>query len=321
MLTCSIVVPVYRGAPTLKTLVERLEPILESSTADFEVILVNDGSPDHSWTVIEELADRYQWVRGVDLMRNYGQHNALLCGIRQAHYDVIVTMDDDLQNPPEEVPKLLAEIERGYDVVYGTPQKMKFSLWRSLASRVTKLILATIMGAETAQNASSFRAFRTQIRDAFVHYNSPDVFLDVLLTWGTRRFSAVAVRHDIREQGKSNYTFWRLVGHTLTMFTGFTTVPLRFASITGFAFTLFGILVLVYVLGRFVIEGGSVPGFPFLASMIAIFSGAQLFAIGIIGEYLGRIHYRSMDRPSSVVRQRVGFEREETQYERRSIRN
>ena len=126
--------------------------------------------------------------------------------------------------------------------------------------------------------------------------------IDVLLTWGTTRFAAVPVRHDPRQVGVSNYTFRKLVRHALNMMTGFSTLPLQLASVVGFAFTLFGLLLLVYVIGRYLIEGGSVPGFPFLASTIALFSGAQLFALGIIGEYLARMHFRMMDRPSYVIR-------------------
>jgi undecaprenyl-phosphate 4-deoxy-4-formamido-L-arabinose transferase len=235
-------------------------------------------------------------------MRNYGQHNALLCGIRVAQYDIVITMDDDLQNPPTEVSKLLAKLEEGYDVVYGTPQAEQHGLWRDLASQITKIALQSAMGVDVARNVSAFRAFRTQLRAAFQDYQGPFVSIDVLLTWGTTRFAAIPVRHNQRRAGVSNYTFRKLVTHALNMMTGFSVLPLQLASLIGFGFTLFGLLVLAYVVGRFLIQGGSVPGFPFLASIIAIFSGAQLFALGIIGEYLARMHFRMMDRPPYVVR-------------------
>jgi len=269
--------------------------------------MVNDGSRDGSWGVIGELAAQHDWVRGINLMRNYGQHNALLCGIRQARYQVTVTMDDDLQHPPEEIPKLLEKLAEGCDVVYGMPQKEQHGLWRDLASRITKLTLQNAMGAEIARNASAFRVLRTQIREAFAGYQSPFVCIDVLLTWGTTRFATVAVRHDPRLIGASNYSFRKLVTHALDMMTGFSTLPLQLASLIGFVFTLFGLGVLVYVVTRYFLEGGSVPGFPFLASVIAIFSGAQLFALGIIGEYLARMHFRSMGRPYSIIRETTGF--------------
>lgn len=301
-----MVVPVYNSAGSLRTLVERLDRVLVEHCDPYEVILVNDGSRDESWGVVEELCRRFPFVRGVDLMRNYGQHSALLAGIRAAHYETIVTMDDDLQHPPEEIPHLLRRLADGYDVVYGTPGRERHGVWRRVASRLTKRVLQRAMGAETARLVSAFRAFRTTVREAFASYQGEFVSIDVLLTWGAARFAAVEVRHDPRQVGLSNYTPLKLATHALDMMTGFSTWPLRVASVVGFGFTLFGIGVLVYVVGRYLVQGGGVPGFPFLASVIAIFSGAQLFALGIIGEYLARIHFRSMQRPPYVIRADVG---------------
>jgi undecaprenyl-phosphate 4-deoxy-4-formamido-L-arabinose transferase len=298
----SVVVPVYNSESSLPVLVAKLEGVLPKITSEFELLLVNDGSKDGSWATIVSLAQRYAEVRGIDLMRNYGQHNALLCGIRAARNSVIVTIDDDLQNPPEEIPALIAKLNEGYDVVYGTPRAQQHGLWRDLASSITKLALHTAIGAETARDVSAFRAFRSVVRNGFVNYQSSFVSIDVLLTWGTTRFSAVRVSHEARLFGASNYTFKKLVVHALNMMTGFSVVPLQIASLLGFAFTLFGIGVLIYVVARYLIQGGSVPGFPFLASVIAIFSGAQLFALGVIGEYLARMHFRMMERPAFSVR-------------------
>jgi len=298
----SVVVPVFNSAVILPNLVERLEPVLRDHCSEFEVLLVEDGSRDNSWSVIQELARSRAWLRGMYLMRNYGQHNALLCGIREARHDLIVTIDDDLQHPPEELPKLLAELERGYDVVYGTPAKERHGFLRDLASVITKLSLQKAMGAEIARKVSAFRVFHRKLRSAFADYHGQFVSIDVLLTWASTRFAAVAVRHDARVEGVSNYTFGKLVTHTLNMLTGFSTFPLQLASLTGFGFTLFGLGILGYVLIRHLVHGSVVPGFAFLASVIAIFSGAQLFALGIIGEYLARMHFRMMERPSYAVR-------------------
>ena len=302
----SVVVPVYRSEQLLPELARRVTQALDDQIARYEIILVNDGSPDASWQEIERLAYLYPQIRGINLMRNYGQHNALLAGIRAAQYDTIVTIDDDLQNPPEEIHWLLAKLAEGYDVVYGTPLEMRHTLWRNLASRITKLALQSAMGAATASKVNAFRAFRTQLRDGFAEYRSPYVSIDVLLTWSTKRFTNVNVRHAPRTVGESNYTFRKLITHALNMMTGFSTLPLQFASMIGFLFTVFGLCVLVYVIGRYLVLGYSVPGFPFLASIIAIFSGAQLFAIGIIGEYLARMHFRMMERPPYVVRDAIG---------------
>ncbi len=303
----SVVIPVYQSSAILPKLIERLEPVLQSASSEFEVILVDDDSPgDGTWHVIEALAERHAWLHGIRMLRNYGQHNALLCGIRAASHPVIVTMDDDLQHPPEEIPRLVAKLEEGFDVVYGTPGRQRHGLWRGVASRITKLVLQGAMGAETASQVSAFRAFRSDLREAFADYASPYVNIDVLLTWGSMRFAAVQVRHDPRASGQSNYTVTKLIVHALNMMTGFSVFPLQLASLVGFGSTLLGVVMLGYVVGRYVIEGASVPGFSFLASIIAIFSGAQLFSLGILGEYLARMHLRSMGRPSYATRAQTG---------------
>ena len=306
----SIVVPVYRGAHTLPALIERLDVVLGEIASSYEVILVNDGSPDESWETILLLAGQYPWIHGINLMRNYGQHNALLAGIREAQYEIIVTMDDDLQHPPEELPKLLAELENGGDVVYGIPEAEKHGIFRDTASRFIKWLMSIALEAPHISRSGALRAFRTQVREAFLDYRSQFVSIDVLLGWGTTKFSSVTVRHDHRFAGKSNYTFRELARHTFNMVTGFSTLPLRLASATGFFFTIFGFVVLVYVLARYLIQGTSVQGFPFLASIISIFSGVQLFAMGIFGEYLARMYFRMMGRPPSVTRSTVGLDPE-----------
>jgi undecaprenyl-phosphate 4-deoxy-4-formamido-L-arabinose transferase len=302
----SIVIPVYNGELNIAELIAELARVLPTLTTQYEAILVEDDSRDKSWEVIRQLVQIYPWLRGFRLMRNYGQHNALLCGIRAARYELIVTMDDDLQHPPDEILKLLTKLDEGFDVVYGMPHHEQHGLWRDLASQVTKLALENAMGVEVARNVSAFRAFRTQVREAFGSYESPYVSIDVLLTWGTTRFAAIPVRHDPRTRGQSNYTLRKLIVHALNMMTGFSTLPLQLASLIGVAFTVFGLLVLIYVVGRVILEGSSVPGFPFIASIIAVFSGAILFALGIIGEYLARMHVRLLGRPSSVVREALG---------------
>jgi undecaprenyl-phosphate 4-deoxy-4-formamido-L-arabinose transferase len=299
----SILVPVYNSSDILPNLIERLLPVAKSLNNPFEVILINDGSSDDSWDTIRELATRNTSIRGICLMRNYGQHNALLAGLRAAHYATTVTLDDDLQHPPEELPKLLEKLGKDFDVVYGSPEKQTHGLLRDLASAVTKIALRSAMGAESARHVSAFRVLKTDLRRAFDAYQSPFASLDVLLTWGTTKFGAVRVRHDVRQLGRSSYTVGKLIRHTSNMMTGFSVLPLQLASIVGFVFSFGGLAVLIYVLLRFAFYGSTVAGFPFLASIIAIFSGAQLFALGILGEYMARIHFRSLDRPTYTVGQ------------------
>ncbi len=302
----TVVVPVYNSEQSLPVLIERLEEVLRDLGRPSEVILVNDSSADRSWQVIQDLARGNDRIRGVNLTRNFGQHNALLCGIRRARYDVTVTMDDDLQNPPEEIQVLLDRLDEGFEVVYGRPEKLTHGFYRNWASRITKIALQQGMGADTARHISAFRAFRTVVRNGFWDFRGPHVSIDVLLTWSASRFATAVVRHDPRKLGQSNYTMRKLIVHALNMITGFTTLPLRLASIVGFGLTIFGVGIFLYVVGRYAIQGSPVQGFTFLASVIAIFSGSQLFALGILGEYLARMHIRLMGQPTYSIEAEVG---------------
>ncbi len=297
----SVVVPVYYSARTLVELVERLESVLSNDHIPFEIILVNDGSQDSSWQVICELAKNSQYVRGIDLMRNFGQDNALLCGIRAAQFNLIATIDDDLQHQPEELPRLLGKLNEGFDVVYGAPIQPQQSFERRLASYMIRRALQIVMGTDTAHNISSFRLFRARLRSAFGDFNSHFISMDTLLSWGTNRFGVVRVEHRSRQQGRSNYNFGKLVTQAINIVLGFSTLPLRLVSILGFALVIFGFFIMVYVIGRYFIEQYSVPGFPFLASIITIFSGAQMLTLGVFGEYLTRIYFRALNRPSYVI--------------------
>lgn len=299
----SFVVPVYRSAESLPDLHRRVAAVFGDGEQDMEIVFVEDCGGDDSWSVIQQLAAADNRVRGFRLSRNYGQHNALLCGIREARGEIIVTLDDDLQQPPEEIPKLLAKLEEGFDVVYGPPEREQHGLLRDLASQITKLALESAIGATTAKQASALRAFRAELREAFVHYRSPAVNMDVLLTWGTTNFAAVRVGHAPRLKGQSGYTPVKLVKHALNMMTGFSTRPLHAASIVGFGFALFGLAILCYVIVTWIVHGSAVPGFAFLASMIAIFSGVQLLALGVLGEYLARMHMRTMEKPQYIVKE------------------
>lgn len=297
----SVVVPVFNSEQSLLPLCQRLESVLAATGQPFEVVLVNDCSHDRSWDVICDISRSLPWCSGINLMRNYGQHSALLCGIRTAAYVVTVTMDDDLQNPPEEIPKLLAKLSEGYDCVYGRPANYRHSLFRNVATQVTKICLQHGMGAEAASNIGPFRAFRTRLRDAFADFKSSYVSVDALLTWGAGKFVAVDVRHEPRTLGATNYTIGKLVTHTMNMMTGFSTLPLRFASVVGLGSAGVGGCLLFYVISKHLILGGEVPGFSFLASALLLFSGVQLAALGVMGEYVARMFTRVLEQPTYMV--------------------
>ncbi|MBN9366913.1 MAG: glycosyltransferase family 2 protein [Comamonadaceae bacterium] len=305
-LELSIVVPVYRSQSTLRELYRRIKTAMDLARIPFEIIFVEDGGGDDSWNIIKSISVEDSRIFGIKLGRNYGQHNALLCGIRAAQGRVIVTLDDDLQNPPEEIPKLLDQLNRGCDVVYGYPEVQTHGFLRNSASRITKLALGNMMGVEVASKTSAFRAFRGYIKESFVDYRSPAVNIEVLLTWGTTRFGHVVVKHDPRIAGESGYSLKKLMAHAINMATGFSTLPLRIASILGILFSLVGVVILIYVLFRYLAVDSPVPGFSFIASIVTIFAGAQLFCLGVIGEYLARMYSRAMEKPAYSVVERVG---------------
>ncbi|MHA1279990.1 MAG: glycosyltransferase family 2 protein [Candidatus Helarchaeota archaeon] len=307
---CSIVIPIYNSQKSIPVLIKALTDTLPNTASEYEIILVNDGGKDGSWECIEEISQLYDNIRAFDLARNFGQHNALLCGIRQAKYEIIVTMDDDLQHPPSEIIKLLDELNRGFDVVYGTPNHETHGFFRNLSSKFTKWALKITTQIPYTNKISAFRAFRTSLRKLFANYNNTYVSLDVLLSWGTTKISFVKVKHNKREFGKSQYTFLRLFIHGLNMILGFSLLPLRVASILGFVFTIFGFLILAYVVIRYLVQGGAVPGFSFLASSLAIFSGIILFVLGIMGEYLARMYSSTLTKPPYMINRQIGRDNE-----------
>ena len=299
----SVIVPVYNGEATLDELTTRIKAVLAPIVEDFEIILVNDGSRDSSWEVISRLAGQNQNIRGLNLMHNYGQHNALLVGIQGARYEIIVTIDDDLQHPPEEIPKLLTKLSQGYDVVYGRPANRNHSAWRNISSKVLKTVLKVVLGAEMGEQSSAFRAFRSILRRGFENFTDAKLSIDVLLSWSAARVTHIMVDHHERQVGKSGYTFRKLMLLAFNMLTGYSTLPLRIASVVGLTTSLFGISMFLYVVIRRLLQTTYVPGFAFIASEIALFAGLQLFAIGVIGEYVARLHFRTMGKPPYVIRE------------------
>ncbi len=300
----SVVVPVYRSTRTLEELVARIRAVLTGRP--YEIVLVDDGSPGDTWQVVRGLVRTDGAVVGLRLGRNAGQHAALLAGLRAARFPITVTLDDDLQNPPEEIPRLLGALEEGrWDLVYGTAQETAAATWRRIAGTAARRLLTRVSGLDLT-SMSSFRVFRTDLRDAAQEVSGPRVTLDPILQWGTDRIGRVEVAHLPRTDGRSGYTLRSLLAFTVDMMTGYSTRPLRATTWLGFASALFGLAILGFVLLQYFVLGTSATGFPFIASTIALFAGAQLVALGVIGEYLARIHLRSLGRPTYVVAEVVG---------------
>ena len=295
----SIVVPVFRSEKTLNELVNRITNSISDKSV--EIILIDDASGDETWTTICSIARQNSMVTGIRLGRNSGQHGALLAGVRAAKFQTVVTLDDDLQNPPEEINKLIDALVPGVDVVYGVSTDVKQNFYRRAGSKLVRKFFASALGFNSAVSMSSFRTFRTALREGFNTALGPNVSLDALLTWSTTRFTVVEVKHDERKVGDSHYTFRKLVRFMIDMATGYSALPLRLASALGFLTISFGAVLLVYVIGRPIITGERVQGFPMLASTIIIFSGVQIFLLGILGEYIGRMHFRVMNKPTYMV--------------------
>jgi undecaprenyl-phosphate 4-deoxy-4-formamido-L-arabinose transferase len=296
----SLVCPVYCSAQTLRILVDEICTCL-NGTHKFEILLIDDRSPDSSWLEILQISKENSAVRGIRLGRNVGQHGALLAGIRSARFDKIVTIDDDLQNPPSEVTKLVQALDSNGGVVYGVSTDVKQKLWRKASSIGAKQLFKKFLGFDSAVKISSFRAFETNLRNAFSGEIGPSVSIDSLLTWSTSTFCSIDVQHHPRLQGKSHYSFRKLVRFMIDTATGYSVVPLRLATTLGSIVTILGFVMFLWVTLRPLLTGVSVPGFPLLAASLAIFSGTQLLVLGILGEYIGKMHFRVMNKPSYVI--------------------
>jgi glycosyltransferase involved in cell wall biosynthesis len=299
----SVVVPTFGNAQGLELLARSILEILRRENRTFEILFVNDGSPDATWDTIQHINSSNPEVRGINLMRNYGQHSALLAGIFNARYDIVVTLDDDFQTPPTEIPKLLSKIDEGFDLVYGARNKEQHGLIRNQASRVTKWLVQHSMNAPLARSITSFRAFRRDLMRYYPRSDPPLVFIDALLDWTAQKITSVSVAHSPRMTGKSNYSWAKLLAHTVNMVTGLSVVPLQLAVWLGFLTTCLGVCLFVFVMVSYFLQGNRVPGFTFLASVILLFSGVQLCVLGIIGEYLARVYLRLHGKPAFVIKE------------------
>jgi undecaprenyl-phosphate 4-deoxy-4-formamido-L-arabinose transferase len=301
------VVPVYGDGRALEELVSRAAATLDPPGHRWELVLVNDGSPPATWRLIQRLSARRPGVRGINLRRNFGQQNALLAGIRASRGRVVVTLDDDLQHPPELVPRLLAALGDDVDLVYGTAVAPRHGRARAAGALVVRAALRTVLGAPVSRHVTAFRAFRGDLREALAEHRSPRLSIDVLLNWATDRVAAVPVAHEARRHGRSHQTAGRLLALVTSMVTGFSPWPLRLAGLSGLALVGLGGAALVAAGARSPLAPA---GLLALASLVAVLAGVQLLAIALLGEYVALIYFRSMDRPAYVVESTTGQEDE-----------
>lgn len=308
----SIVIPVYGGGKTITRIVQDI--VCQVNTeSQIEIILVDDDSPDNAWQILRDLHGRYpRLVRAVRLMRNFGQHNAIMCGLRHARGRYIITMDDDGQHPPKEIERLVRCLEEtGADVVYGVPRRREHANWRNFGSAIVTAFYKTIF--RTNVTPSAFRILRRETVASILPYDLNYTYLDGLLAWSTNRIASVEVEHLPRSEGKSGYSLAKLIHLALNVFTSFSYLPLQVVTFLGFVVALFGLGMGAYYVFRYLTGAITVPGYASIIVAVLVLGGLQMLALGIIGEYLGRVHLNINRKPQYVVRDMIEIEDDSTE--------
>ena len=298
----SVVIPVYRSAETLSTLFDELAQALGELGVQWQIVLVDDASPDTSWDVICELQRRSpDRIRAIQLSRNFGQHNALMCGFRHADGRFIVTMDDDLQNPPGEIPKLFRAIrESNADLVYGAYQQKQHSRLRNLATEVVGAFYRKVFGRPFAFTA--YRIFRRELMEQILAQPVSFVFIDGLFAWHTDRIARTVVEHRPRTSGRSRYTWGKLARLAVNLFTNFSLLPLQIASWVGGAVTTAGLVLALYCALQLLFGEQAIRGSLLTIVVVLVIGGIQLLCLGVLGEYVGRVHLNNNGRPQYAIR-------------------
>jgi glycosyltransferase involved in cell wall biosynthesis len=302
----SVVIPCYRTGDRVKILIDQISDALETYTDEqFEIVMVVDGSPDETWSLVSKEAHEKPYVRGINLMRNYGQHSALLAGVRASRGEIIVTIDDDLQHSPRDIPVLISALSNDADIVYGISLDDEHGLIRNFASNTYKKLASALLRAEGAKIAGAFRAFKREIIPRNEGHDDLYAPLDVMLSWYSSKSIAVPVNMVKRLDGNSNYSVRALIRHASNAITGYSIAPLRLVSYLGLLTFMTSFVIFIFTVSKYLLGTITVAGFPTLAVMISMFAGVQLLSLGIIGEYLGRLHMRSMGRPRYVIRDEI----------------
>lgn len=305
LISLSIVVPVYRSADVLPELVRQVRDVLAGTKYDgeYELVLVNDSSPDASWSVIEDCAKEFHWVRGLSLRKNFGQHNATMAGLRYSRGRIVIVMDDDLQHPPSALLALAERIEQGYDVCYTNYKERKHAAWKKWGSRFNDVVAAWVLKKPRDLYLSSFKAMGRGVVDAILAYDGPYSYVDGLILGATNSITTVDIAHRDRFAGNGNYNLRRSVGLWLKMATGSSVYPLRIATVTGFCIATLSMIFLVVIVVQRLTHPEMQPGWASIIATILLIGGLQMVFLGIIGEYIGRIYIRLNNSPQYVVRE------------------
>lgn len=299
----SIVIPVYNEQDSLELLYARLFPVMDELGSSYEIIFVNDGSKDRSEFILQKLFNRRpDRIRVIHFNRNYGQHLAIMAGLEHARGEVIVTMDADLQNPPEYIPKLIEKIEQGHDVVGGYREQRKDSLWRKGVSKLHNWIRAKIMPHNMKDQGCMLRAYKRYIVKLMVSSHESNTFVNALALNYAANPTEIPVGHEERSAGKSNYNFYKLVRYNFDLITNFSLAPLQLFTFLGISVSGLSGLLVIYLLLRRIIDGPEVQGVFTLFAIAFFFIGLCLLGLGILGEYIGRIYEEVRRRPRFVIR-------------------
>lgn len=301
----SVCVPVYNGAATVGRLVEAILSELgpNSGLDDLEIILVNDGSPkDESEAVCAELARRIPEVRFIGLRRNYGEHNAVMCALAHSRGDYVAVIDDDFQNPPSEIAVMLDEARKGYDVVYARFEKKRHHWFRNWGSRFNNAVAGQLLNKPRGLYLSSFKVISRDLVKEITKYTGPFPYVDGLILRATDSISSVTVKHRDRSEGKSNYTFRKLVNLWIRMFINFSQKPLRIATGTGLFFAAVSLVVAVVFAVEKFLEHESPAGWASLIVAVLFMGSLQLIFLGLLGEYIGKIYLDLNGTPQWTIK-------------------
>lgn len=305
-----MVIPVYGSAPILPELVRRLEAVLAplAGSDGFDVVLVHDCGPDDAWRVIRELAASRPWLVGLNLRRNAGQHNAIMAGLRHARGRVVVTMDDDLQHDPGDIPALVAKLREGHDVVFARFRRRNHARWKIWGSKLNDVVAQVLLRKPRGLYLSPFRAMVSGVRDQVIRYAGPHAYVDGLLLLATRNVTMVDVDHHDRQDGASGYGLRKSISLWMKMATNFSVAPLRIASWMGILCSAAGMLFAAVLIVTHVMGGETPTGWASLIVTVLMLGGFQLLALGAIGEYVGRIFLSVNAWPQFVVGDTVNAE-------------
>ncbi|MEO8332990.1 MAG: glycosyltransferase family 2 protein [Gallionella sp.] len=301
--TLSIVVPVYRSAQILPQLVEQIHAeMLKEGLADrFELLLVNDASPDNSWQVIRSLAAKHHFIKGISLRRNFGQHNAIMAGLNHVSGDFVILMDDDLQHPPHAIGDMVRALAEGYDVCYTNYVNRQHAYWKKLGSQFNDWVATQLLGKPKGLYLSSFKGLRKEIVWEVIRYDGPYAYVDGLILDVTRSITTIDIEHQSRHEGEGNYNLRRSISLWLKMATSFSVLPLRVASYTGFALAVLSMVMIVFIVVQKMLHPEFPRGWASLIATILFIGGIQTLCIGMIGEYLGRTYLKLNHKPQFVV--------------------